>query len=87
MKVFLRLVEDVIIFQNLQNVRRREIVNALSINMGEIMELFINLLQEHTNITEALVRYKLCTEYTWGRKTVLCVKNKTQEKNLHISKL
>lgn len=55
LKVFLRLVEDIIIFQNLHHKRRRDIVNALSMNNGEIMELFINLLQEHTNKAKALV--------------------------------
>ncbi|WAR18940.1 XPO5-like protein [Mya arenaria] len=49
MMVFLRLIEDVITFQNLQTLRRREIVNALNVNIAEIFELFVNLLQEHSN--------------------------------------
>jgi len=52
--VFLRLIEDVITFQNLQTIRRREIVNALNVNIAEIFELFVNLLQEHSRAAQEL---------------------------------
>ncbi|XP_053405652.1 exportin-5-like [Mercenaria mercenaria] len=55
LKVFLRLVEDIIIFQNMQHQRRRELVNALNVNAGELIELFLNLLEEHTKKGDTLM--------------------------------
>lgn len=53
LKVFLRLVEDIIIFQNMHHVRRREIVTALNQNLEDVMDLFIRLLEKNTKQAEA----------------------------------
>ncbi|XP_070577656.1 exportin-5-like isoform X2 [Ptychodera flava] len=46
--VFLRLAEDVVAFQTLQSQRRRDVLQALTMNMTEIFLFFLELLQVHT---------------------------------------
>ncbi|XP_072031376.1 exportin-5-like isoform X2 [Amphiura filiformis] len=46
--ILLRLVEDVVAFQNLPSQRRRDLLQALTANMGEIMKFLLQLLQQHT---------------------------------------
>ncbi|KAK3595986.1 hypothetical protein CHS0354_032501 [Potamilus streckersoni] len=55
LKVYLRLVEDVVIFQSLPTQRRREIMQALTANMADIFGLFITLLQEHIDKAQIFV--------------------------------
>ena len=55
LKVFLRLVEDILTFHNVPQFRRREIMNALSANTTELCGWFISLLQEHSTKAAALV--------------------------------
>ena len=53
--VFLRLAEDVLLFQNIPYQRRREIMNALTENMPGLFEYFMNTLQNNYAIHEQLV--------------------------------
>ena len=55
LKVFLRLVEDVLTFQNVPQMRRKEIMSALTANTTELFGWFIALLQTHSTKAEALV--------------------------------
>lgn len=55
LKIFLRLIEDVITFQNVPTQRRREIMQGLTAHMGELFEFFMNLLQNHTSTANSLV--------------------------------
>jgi len=57
MKTYLRLAEDVVTFSNLPAQRRREVVQGLTARMGELLELFILLLQEHTKKADILVSW------------------------------
>lgn len=54
LKVFLRLVEDVLTFQNVPQMRRKEIMSALTANTTELFGWFIALLQTHSTKAEAL---------------------------------
>ncbi|KAJ8309299.1 hypothetical protein KUTeg_014173 [Tegillarca granosa] len=54
LKIFLRLIEDVITFQNVPLQRRREIMQSLTSHMGELFEFFMNLLQNHTSAANSL---------------------------------
>ena len=51
--ILLRLVEDVVAFQNLPPQRRKDLQSALTSHMGEIMAFLLQLLQQHTE------RYKM----------------------------
>jgi len=53
--VFLRLDEDVVMFQNIPAQRRREIQQGLTINMSELYSYFITTLQTSYNAYKQLV--------------------------------
>ncbi|KAG1656142.1 Exportin-5 [Nymphon striatum] len=48
--IFLRLAEDIVEFQNVQNQRRREIYQALTANINEIISFFLQKLKENVNL-------------------------------------
>ncbi|XP_064601794.1 LOW QUALITY PROTEIN: exportin-5-like [Liolophura sinensis] len=48
LSVLLRLVEDVVAFQNLPSQRRRDILLGLTSSMADLFSFFLNLLQQHT---------------------------------------
>ncbi|KAL5008996.1 hypothetical protein ScPMuIL_014577 [Solemya velum] len=48
LKIFLRLVEDVVQFQNVPTQRRREIMQALTSHMTELFDFFLSLLQKYS---------------------------------------
>ena len=45
--VFLRVVEDVVIFQTIPQQRRREIQQTLTANLGELFKFFLTKLNHH----------------------------------------
>lgn len=57
LKTYLRLVEDVVAFQSLPPQRRRDVFQGLTASMGDLFELFIQLLQEHTSQASTMVNY------------------------------
>ncbi|OWF37610.1 Exportin-5 [Mizuhopecten yessoensis] len=48
LKTYLRLAEDVVVFQTIPAGRRRSVMQGLTANMGDLFQLFITLLQQHT---------------------------------------
>ncbi|XP_078592068.1 exportin-5-like [Branchiostoma floridae x Branchiostoma japonicum] len=46
--IFLRLVEDIVAFQNLPSQRRKDILQCLTAHMGELFTFFTTTLQTHT---------------------------------------
>ncbi|XP_033734576.1 exportin-5-like [Pecten maximus] len=48
LKTYLRLAEDVVVFQTIPAARRRSVMQGLTANMGDLFQLFITLLQQHT---------------------------------------
>ena len=63
LKVFLRLVEDVLTFQNVSPIRRKEILSSLTANTIELFDWFILLLRTHSTKAEALVSPKHVIRY------------------------
>lgn len=55
LKTYLRLAEDVVMFQTIPAQRRRSLMQGLTANMGDLFQLFITLLQQHTAQTQVLV--------------------------------
>ncbi|KAG1652621.1 Exportin-5 [Nymphon striatum] len=53
--IFLRLAEDIVEFQNVQNQRRREIYQALTANINEIISFFLQKLKENVNLYSSQV--------------------------------
>lgn len=57
--IYLRLVEDVVVFQNLPTQRRREVLQGLTANMVDLFELFITLLEQNSSELEGKVCYSM----------------------------
>lgn len=57
--IYLRLVEDVVVFQNLPSQRRREVFQGLTANMADLFELFITLLEQNSSALEEKVSYAM----------------------------
>lgn len=55
--VFLRVVEDVIIFQSIPQQRRREIQQTLTANLGELFKFFLTKLNYHKEQYHSLVSH------------------------------
>ena len=53
--VLLRLVEDVVTFQNLQTSRRRDVLQALTSHMAELFTFMVQLLTHHVETYRQLV--------------------------------
>ncbi|XP_076464074.1 exportin-5-like [Babylonia areolata] len=49
LKVFLRLVEDIVAFQNLPNQRRREVMQTLTSTMHDLFQFFMKILDVYRN--------------------------------------
>ncbi|KAI8480191.1 Exportin-5, partial [Branchiostoma belcheri] len=54
--IFLRLVEDIVAFQNLPTQRRKDILQCLTAHMGELFTFFTTTLQTHTMQYHQLAR-------------------------------
>ena len=73
--IYLRLVEDVIVFQNLPTQRRREVLHGLTANMVDLFELFITLLEQNSSAIGEKVCYYMPTFVCFNdlKKTVTFV--------------